>query len=376
MGNLLASMATALDDPHALASPPPTPAPRAEDAAASHDAGAAFPSSNDPVEGHEELQEDEEEEEVEVEELLDDQPMRIYRRLYVGSIDAARNSKALEAARIGCVISVLGDFEEFGTGINDEHPATDARRLTITMEDAPDEPLLERLPAILATLDRCLAQADADDHNVLVHCIAGRSRSPAIVLAWLMAKHGHTFSSALALISDVRPWIDINPGFRADLALFSDVLHGTPAREALDALQGLPRLDFAPALVADVVSGKKRVTMRLPSDAATDARSDLGQIWPHGVVVATASSSSSSSSQEEEAEEEEEHRPFAFLRVDRVEPARSLGDADDETLRATGLDSRDAALRVLQRFYPAVTLETALCVVHFTCLCATGAASA
>ncbi|GLE01168.1 hypothetical protein PINS_up009998 [Pythium insidiosum] len=455
-------MASALDDPHALASPPPTPAPRAaasapaeEESAASRDHDA-LPLDEIDAEEHDEFEEEEEEDEVE--EMLDDRPMRIYQRLFVGSIDAARNSKALEAARIGCILSLLGDFEEFGTGINDEDPATDARRLTITMEDAPDEPLLERLPSILSTLERCLyvalsccvcvggepmdlttgvcewlqrnsAEAEAEDFNVLVHwCVASQQQlggamemltrcgltrlSVTVSLAvhgrppswsrgsWpnkatrsrpLSSSSGNLLSVSLSIPlslssslntcvslslslwhSDIRPWVDINPGFRADLALFSDVLHATPARDALDALQGLPRLDFSSSLVADVVSGKKRVTMRLPSDVETDARSDLAKIWAHGVVVATAAAQPDA----DDALDDGEHLPFAYLRVDRVAPLQSLGDADDETLRATGFESRDAVLRVLQSFYPSVTLETPLCVVHFKCLCATSAASA
>jgi protein-tyrosine phosphatase len=49
--------------------------------------------------------------------------------------------------------------------------------------------------------------------NVLVHCIVGASRSPTVVIAYLMNKWGMTLEDALAHLIAVRPIINPNVGF-------------------------------------------------------------------------------------------------------------------------------------------------------------------
>lgn len=48
----------------------------------------------------------------------------------------------------------------------------------------------------------------------LVHCQAGRSRSPTIIALYWMARDGMDWDSALARVTDVRPIVDPNPFFR------------------------------------------------------------------------------------------------------------------------------------------------------------------
>ena len=49
--------------------------------------------------------------------------------------------------------------------------------------------------------------------NVLVHCMAGKSRSPTLVVAYLVSKKGMTLDEALQLVKQNRPIIRINLGF-------------------------------------------------------------------------------------------------------------------------------------------------------------------
>lgn len=53
--------------------------------------------------------------------------------------------------------------------------------------------------------------------NVFVHCIAGVSRSPTIVMAYLIKKKKYSFDNALKIIKNNRNSIEINDGFLEQL---------------------------------------------------------------------------------------------------------------------------------------------------------------
>ncbi|KAA8588398.1 hypothetical protein FQN60_001592 [Etheostoma spectabile] len=52
---------------------------------------------------------------------------------------------------------------------------------------------------------------------VLVHCNAGVSRAPAVIIGYLMSCEGQTFADALSLVKSVRGASSPNPGFLEQL---------------------------------------------------------------------------------------------------------------------------------------------------------------
>ena len=52
-----------------------------------------------------------------------------------------------------------------------------------------------------------------EGHNVLVHCIFGRSRSVAVCVYYLMKKYNITFDKAYQIIKKKKPFININKKF-------------------------------------------------------------------------------------------------------------------------------------------------------------------
>jgi dual specificity MAP kinase phosphatase len=60
----------------------------------------------------------------------------------------------------------------------------DIKRLHIDMVDAEEEKIYAFFNTTFHFIDNNLQKT-----NVLVHCVAGVSRSPAIVLAYMMKKH-------------------------------------------------------------------------------------------------------------------------------------------------------------------------------------------
>lgn len=106
-------------------------------------------------------------EEDEAEDVVDDAPMRITGRVFIGSIDAARNATALQRWRIGGVLAVhtKEEAEAAGalpsvvgvvggsTGDNDELQCT---RITVAMADSSAADWLRTIPGILAELETLL----------------------------------------------------------------------------------------------------------------------------------------------------------------------------------------------------------------------------
>lgn len=78
-----------------------------------------------------------------------------------------------------------------------------------------------------------LAKAKAENANVLVHCYAGISRSPTIILAYLM-NNGSSFQDAIQFLKDQRECIDPNLHFVGSLLMYE--------KELFQALKSNPSL--------------------------------------------------------------------------------------------------------------------------------------
>lgn len=63
-------------------------------------------------------------------------------------------------------------------------------------------------------------KAGESQKKILIHCQAGISRSPTIVIAYLMWKLGMPYERAYAHVKRIRPFINPNPGFSETLKKF------------------------------------------------------------------------------------------------------------------------------------------------------------
>ncbi|KAH3760508.1 dual specificity protein phosphatase 1 [Pelomyxa schiedti] len=88
--------------------------------------------------------------------------------------------------------------------------------------------------------------------SVLVHCVWGMSRSPTIVIAYLMQRKGMSFWAALRYLKHVRPIVSPNSGFKQQLIAFGKTLACQRAAEAA------------------VASSAKAIAGRLASKAASE----------------------------------------------------------------------------------------------------------
>ena len=87
----------------------------------------------------------------------------------------------------------------------------------VALDDTPSQTVTVSL-----LRDLCAVLDDALDRgaSVLVHCAAGRSRSPTVVMAYLIWAFGMTFEEAQAHVVARRPVVDINLGFMGSLLRF------------------------------------------------------------------------------------------------------------------------------------------------------------
>ncbi|OQR93493.1 dual specificity protein phosphatase 19-like isoform 1 [Achlya hypogyna] len=291
---------------------------------------------------YEEYYEDEEVEEVE--DVIDDVPMFISNRVYLGSIDAAANARALEAKNIRFVLSLLEP--------EDKLPTPAVAHLRVPMADTLDEPLLKKLPLLLHSLNHFMA---ADDGNVLVHCVAGRSRSASVVIAWVMTTQQISLDAAFHRVLMARPWISPNETFLHHLRVFEQTLAvpmPAAAREEIAALGDiLPRLHFHDSFVAAITGQRKVVTVRLDSDIDDDANSDLQYVLPLATVRAMTTTGGATAA-------------FALLQVTSVDTIL-VRDLSEAHAQQEGLASVAELLTTLRRFYPAMTQTSACRVVTF-----------
>lgn len=107
--------------------------------------------------------------------------------------------------RIGAIVTVAYEARDIVL-------PPEIRRLHIDMVDAKEENLYAFLNTTYQFIEHNIQKT-----NVLVHCVAGVSRSPAIVLAYLMRKYNLTLKDALIIVEAKRDYINPNIGFRKAL---------------------------------------------------------------------------------------------------------------------------------------------------------------
>eukprot|EP01122_Echinamoeba_exundans_P005204 TRINITY_DN15372_c0_g1_i1.p1 TRINITY_DN15372_c0_g1~~TRINITY_DN15372_c0_g1_i1.p1 ORF type:complete len:160 (+),score=13.44 TRINITY_DN15372_c0_g1_i1:99-578(+) len=153
--------------------------------------------------------------------LLDSQYLKVASEIlpghiYVSGIIPVSSEFILNTLKIKKIISLTHSEIPHHDGIEYLH---------IKIHDEPDED-------ITANIERChnfIESGARANHPTLIHCnsttslILGVSRSVAIVMSFLIAKHGHSLKSAFEYVRERRPIISPNFG-----TLPSDVARSFP----------------------------------------------------------------------------------------------------------------------------------------------------
>ncbi|ESQ33235.1 hypothetical protein EUTSA_v10005655mg [Eutrema salsugineum] len=139
--------------------------------------------------------------------------------LYLGGYDSASNFKVDETLGISRILNTVPLCENL-------YPRS------FTYHRLQNEKALEFDSAI-----HFLEECENEKSRVLVHCMSGRNRSPAIVIAYLMKRKRWSLAESYQWVQNRRPSIDISTEFQQQLREFEKRL--TKSRDGY----GLPELN-------------------------------------------------------------------------------------------------------------------------------------
>jgi hypothetical protein len=128
--------------------------------------------------------------------------------LYLGSMHAGWNPGYLVSNKINYVLQVAPEIP----GTRPQDPKS-IRRWVLSVDDVPETQLYPYFSFTSNWIQYHLRSNQA----VLVHCMAGISRSSTIIAAYLMSRYGWTRDYTIRYMRSKRPMVNPNPGFMYQL---------------------------------------------------------------------------------------------------------------------------------------------------------------
>lgn len=131
--------------------------------------------------------------------------------LYLGSIDSVMDKTKLNELGVTHIISAIAGFIP-------PYP----EKFKYLVVDALDSELSD----LTECFDPCVEFIDnavESNGKVLIHCMAGRSRSASIVCAYLVNKFGMDVDSAVKSMQSQRNIVQPNPSFMKQLKLYQEI---------------------------------------------------------------------------------------------------------------------------------------------------------
>lgn len=132
-----------------------------------------------------------------------------------------READFLEELNIKVVISALTEeeYEDYMIA-RDDFPGIEWTRFVV--DDDPSE----KISRYFYDAAIIIMKALGENKNVMVHCAAGMSRSPTLVIAYLMIANQWTYEEAFGFVKRKRPLAEPNIGFVRQLKELETKLFG------------------------------------------------------------------------------------------------------------------------------------------------------
>ena len=126
----------------------------------------------------------------------------IYKNIYLGDYRASWNENYLKMYDIHTVVNCAAELD---------NNYKDIKSYELYLSDMPSERLFPIFEDAYKFVKRHL------DHNILVYCYMGISRSGSFVIFYLMKENGWDYDTCIEFIRKKRPIVDPNYGFENQL---------------------------------------------------------------------------------------------------------------------------------------------------------------
>ena len=134
---------------------------------------------------------------------------QITEKIYLGNEDTARDKELLKKLNISHILICAEGCEPF-------FPNEYTYKI-LYIDDAIDE-------NILSWFKEAFEFIDSSVNNIYIHCVMGISRSPTIVIGYLMYKKKMKYEEAYNFVRNKRNAISPNSGFQEQLKKFEKIL--------------------------------------------------------------------------------------------------------------------------------------------------------
>ncbi|CAI9106470.1 OLC1v1005631C1 [Oldenlandia corymbosa var. corymbosa] len=131
--------------------------------------------------------------------------------LYLGSYDNAARAEFLKMQGISHLLNTVPSCQNLYLSTFTYHGLQDPEDQKLPFEDA------------IQFLEQC----EAERARVLVHCMSGKNRSPAVVIAYLMKSKGWGFDQSYQFVKEKRPSVELTEAVRQQLKEFEMKVFGT-----------------------------------------------------------------------------------------------------------------------------------------------------
>ena len=140
---------------------------------------------------------------------MEDEIDQITETIFLGNIDAAFNKKKLKQLGIKKVLTVMSAF-------GNHYSPHEFIHKSIDVDD-------DFRTNIICHFKECISFIEGKD-KIFVHCAAGMSRSPTIVIAYIMWKRKLRLNEAIKFVKEKRSIISPNDNFMNQLKIFEELL--------------------------------------------------------------------------------------------------------------------------------------------------------
>jgi len=128
--------------------------------------------------------------------------------IYIGDVRSANNENLLREHGITHIVNATEELPNF-------HPPPKFHYLKLNLKDNRSEDLLRVLEPTFQYISSVIRYNPRA--KVLIHCHMGMSRSASLVIYYMMRRRGMTFDAALDKLKVLRPLVNPNVSYRAQL---------------------------------------------------------------------------------------------------------------------------------------------------------------